>query len=399
MDKVALWACKTEEMSILRGIHQYYSEFLKEFWKNKGKEPLLKLLSNGKYGTIVFLTKELNIGLDILNEADQESKEKILHNVVIKGFFELVEPLVNSLNGQLYGLKKHTGSTEFVVNGLLSGNKRLTEFLVHNLEKDSIKSMVEEAVKNRDAKTIKALNEPGISIDFWDGLIRDVVRNKEINKLRLLNDAGVNLGKGLGYAISCHHWDVLKLLVEELKIDANEGLIDAIESGDLKLVRWFVDHGANINGVPGCEAGSRPISWAVSMGNGDIVDFLIKKGAKLDFTDPNEDDLFAIAVASDDHETVELLFNTGEYDKKSVEKAMEKAKNGHMSKRVLSCYHRAETREGFRALNNSSSKVDNSREEATTILNNPKEELKAVKKKKQKKERKKLSDKMQQKAL
>lgn len=65
----------------------------------------------------------------------------------------------------------------------------------------------------------------------------------------------------------------------------------ACSFGQLEVVKYLVDHGADVNARGGIEGGA-PIDAAASDGHVDIVTFLLQRGAVMDTSEPDRNPLF-----------------------------------------------------------------------------------------------------------
>ena len=63
-------------------------------------------------------------------------------------------------------------------------------------------------------------------------------------------------------------------------------LIRASAAGDLGKIQYYLQKGENINGAD--KSGFTPLMWAVYYGQEQSVDFLIKKGADMNFKTPKD---------------------------------------------------------------------------------------------------------------
>jgi ankyrin repeat protein len=83
----------------------------------------------------------------------------------------------------------------------------------------------------------------------------------------------------------------------------------AVESGDVRIVRLFIDNGAHIN-APKTD-GQTPLHIACECGHKDVVELLISKGADINAKDNKGKTALSLAKESGHTEIVELLRKHG----------------------------------------------------------------------------------------
>lgn len=116
--------------------------------------------------------------------------------------------------------------------------------------------------------------------------------------------------------------DILKLLVTEYKADINftprlgvqrTPLQQAAESGHLHIVRWLLDHGANVNGPINEVCGATALQLAAIGGYCGIMETLINAGADLDAAGASVEGRTALEGAAEHGriDAVNLLLGSG----------------------------------------------------------------------------------------
>lgn len=154
------------------------------------------------------------------------------------------------------------------------------------------------ASSNNYTEVITLLLDSGASIDqaIYDG---DTALNmaanlghKEAVELLLSRGANINHQSPDGGvtplidAIINRHSDIVKLLLgHNPKLDIIDGLgqsalIIAIKRGELEIAKSLISAGIDINNLDFAKSG--PVNYAVIMGDVNLLELLIKKGAKLD---------------------------------------------------------------------------------------------------------------------
>jgi len=135
-----------------------------------------------------------------------------------------------------------------------------------------------EAKRSSSAET-----EPGPKPSI--GIIKAVsTGNVEVVKQWI--DLGVNVNMGIRYAIGFGHLDVLELLIRagaDVNGKDKEGmtpLITAIDKGQKRIVEFLIAEGADVN-LKEDMMGGTPIMWAAFEAEKEIAALLIKEGAKV----------------------------------------------------------------------------------------------------------------------
>jgi ankyrin repeat protein/CHAT domain-containing protein len=83
----------------------------------------------------------------------------------------------------------------------------------------------------------------------------------------------------------------------------------ASTAGQVPVVRWLLDHGADVN-LPTVQ-GTTPLHIAAEVGDADVARFLIGRGARLETKDTEGRTPLAVAAGADKTELVELLSEAG----------------------------------------------------------------------------------------
>ncbi|WP_371253134.1 ankyrin repeat domain-containing protein [Orientia tsutsugamushi] len=89
----------------------------------------------------------------------------------------------------------------------------------------------------------------------------------------------------------------------------NTPLSLAISSGNEEIVDTLLKHGADVNYTD--PRGNTPLSLAISSGNEEIVDTLLKHGADVNYTDPRGNTPLSLAISSGNEEIVDTLLKHG----------------------------------------------------------------------------------------
>lgn len=137
----------------------------------------------------------------------------------------------------------------------------------------------------------------------------------------------LGLAKELYSAISRSEFKRVQEIIEknpaviEMKTPIGSWLHVAARHGDIKIVKYLVESGLDLN-VSGGMSESKPINFAVSEGHIEVVKYFLNSGAILDVSEPERNPLFS-AIHKDHLEIAKLLVKNGidvsvDYDSKDA---------------------------------------------------------------------------------
>jgi len=103
------------------------------------------------------------------------------------------------------------------------------------------------------------------------------------------------------------------------KHSRNTLLMETIINGKLsvEIADWLISHGADVNVKD--PYGFTALTFACCAGNFELAEFFLKKGAVIRDSDLSKTDLIIAVECGKNQKIVELLLNTGFYDKKKYE--------------------------------------------------------------------------------
>ena len=130
-------------------------------------------------------------------------------------------------------------------------------------------------------------------------------------------NAGCNQGPAVLWAAGNNHFSTVKLLVEagaDLNMFSKavakgtyDVLGDAAANGNLPMVDYLLDHGANVNGT--ASQGMTPLISAVSWLKSDAVQDLIDHGANVNLTDDKGNTALMVTAYKDDAASAKILLD------------------------------------------------------------------------------------------
>lgn len=99
----------------------------------------------------------------------------------------------------------------------------------------------------------------------------------QLGAVRMLIEHRANKDGGLWQAAFHGHLEIVQLLVGVYGVNPNDGLTGASRGGELEIVNYLIEAGANVNRYD--EVGDLPITVAAERGEADVVDALLGAGA------------------------------------------------------------------------------------------------------------------------
>ena len=176
-----------------------------------------------------------------------------------------------------------------------------------------------EAIRNNWNEEVKQLileNETGINNNT---LLMDASRlgNLEILKFSIERGADINYKMGnqtaLIEASAGGHLEIVKYLVENGAEDINNALMSASASGHLETVKYLIENGANIN-ITNHLTDRTILMTAVRNGNLEVVQYLIECGADVNAKSRSGEIALIIASIRGYCEIVKCLAENGAND-------------------------------------------------------------------------------------
>jgi ankyrin repeat protein len=329
----------------------------KRVTKNINKETFVPILFFALvYGSVKIVNYFINEGIDI-NVKDNKEKRTALMWAVIFNRIEVVKLLIEkgakidekdiNMRGEKDNtalmLAIHYNRTEVVKLLLdkitedsknIKNEKELKEYNDKHLNVTNIKKMTplilsayygrteivkllldkitENAKYIKDEKELKEYNDKylnAIDTDVKTALIW-ASKNNNVGALKLILDKIIENRKYIKDEEELEKYNNKYLNAKDS--DGKTALIYASENGYTKIIELLIDSGADINKKDG-EYGKTPIMWAMKnkeLGK-EVVELLIKKGARLDKTSNDGGTVLMYAVLYKQIEIVELLINIG----------------------------------------------------------------------------------------
>jgi len=169
-----------------------------------------------------------------------------------------------------------------------------------------------EAAKNGNVKQIEKLLLKGVNVNILNdenkSLMDIAIETRNFEIIRLLVNAGAD--QRAVYRYEKHpgmsHW-----------FEYYTYFTWAVEDGDIELVKFFIELGANINEVASFQFGETPILTAIRNGDIEIVELLINEGANLEvfctYTIEGEnrgnESALSHAFRADNQDIIDLILN------------------------------------------------------------------------------------------
>ena len=159
-----------------------------------------------------------------------------------------------------------------------------------------------EDIPKLDLNNIKSSEELNKFLDFWklyepypneiylyvNSLSKGDKSDIKDEHLKELIKLGIN-----NFSIKNNNLGLLQYLIENNFITNDEALIYASSNGHLDVVKYLVDHGANVNADD-----DEALIWASKNGHLDVVEYLVDNGANV-----NAEDDYALRLASENGHT------------------------------------------------------------------------------------------------
>lgn len=165
------------------------------------------------------------------------------------------------------------------------------KILYHNVNKSLI-----DAVKNNDIEKIKELISIGVDLNIQDNVGRTAIYHavweKNKNIIKILIDAGSN--------------------VDQQDLNRSNPLMKACcnQNDDTEIVEMLINAKANLD-IIGHNNLETALHWADTMGNGKIVNVLVKAGANLNLKYNKGHTILMSAGLSCKNDLVNLLLDSG----------------------------------------------------------------------------------------
>ena len=149
------------------------------------------------------------------------------------------------------------------------------------------------AAENRDLDIMKYLIEKGAKIDPESDILIYAVETGNLEIVKLLVEKGVDINvensrgtSPLDIAIINNYQDIIKyLLGQENLIYKHSYLINASAIGNLSLVKYFIENGADVNAKSNKRPNETPLHVAAFNGHLEVIKYLIEHGADVNIKD------------------------------------------------------------------------------------------------------------------
>ncbi|XP_059168430.1 serine/threonine-protein phosphatase 6 regulatory ankyrin repeat subunit B-like [Physella acuta] len=256
-----------------------------------------------------------------------------LHESCKSGCFELVEILVKAkANVNLIDKNTKTALCYSVENGFVE----IVRLLVDNgadVNYTSLTTPLHESCKDGCFELVKMLVQAGADVNKTDypgdsPLCISTRRGKiDIVQFLVENGADVNIGKSppLFYACDEGYFEITKSLVEAgadvnlLNSDGESVLGKSVFKGHLDIVEFLLEKGANVNYPGSPYYGETALLCASRGGHSNIVDLLLKKGADTKQINIEGNTALNLSILGAHVKTVKILVqNQIDKDKSSI---------------------------------------------------------------------------------
>jgi ankyrin repeat protein len=217
----------------------------------------------------------------------------------------------------------------------------LGKFISENgISEEEVKDgLLVKACKEGDLDKVRALLNSGADINWNDGICQlHACGQGQLEVAQFLHENGADyLGENSGalcWAANDGHLEVVKWLIELGIPISGEGLnedtrplFNGIEGGNIEVLDFLLDQGADPRETYGYEGAMRPIHSAISEDQSEMIQLFcqhhtigetINQGASLDISGPHREDEYEdkvtplmLAVINESSETTQLLIRNG----------------------------------------------------------------------------------------
>ena len=199
------------------------------------------------------------------------------------------------------------------------------------------------ACKNNNLQSVKELLIKGKYCTLYKKFaLKEACKNGHLEIVKYLIEKGsfkddYTLKFALTDATENKHWEIVKYFAEKHIIRKNDILHDALtdalyiaSSGNLEMVKYLVEHGADADGI--VAQYYTPLMAASADGYLDIVKYLVEHGAKINRITETPGSVFYCALSMASYagqlEIVKYLMENGVNDKLSIYLALNDASDG-----------------------------------------------------------------------
>ncbi|KAI1825476.1 ankyrin repeat-containing domain protein [Xylaria intraflava] len=302
-------------------------------WRDKNGKPLIHLAASfGTFGALKFLHEN---GADILLVGDTGETALHLAAAVADYNYTALEYLIEKgadleADCERFGtpLMAAARNNARTTNLLLQKGAKVNAISESCASHNALQTAASEGTYDIVNALIKADADANIrGGSYGSALCASVARDyndSKIVKLLLENEKDINYAEGprgsaLELAISRQSLEIAELFFNR-DVDVNiiskgkygTALIAAIEVGEINAVEKLLDLKADVNLFQAC--GESPVQIAIRKGRQNIVELLVKNGAKLDYRDNHGRGVLSHAISQQSFDLLPYLLQQEDID-------------------------------------------------------------------------------------
>jgi ankyrin repeat protein len=265
---------------------EHIARILQEERQNRGPLSKGNIAANLLFFQLIDKIKELGAGSDVI--------KRIFRIACTMGNVDIVRSLLaiakdeNQVKALLNSTKGNT-CIHFAAGG---GSAETVRLLIHHGADvnaqgehvfgytDSKSSPLEIASKGGYADIVQLLIKNGAKVNTpgAERALQNACKNGNPKTVRALLKAGIKPQTGMSSALRNGHQTIVKILhTAGAKVEGEDHLLNATDSGKTKLVKWALDNGAKVN--PKLKTAF--LSIAAKKEGPEMLDYLIPAGAEL----------------------------------------------------------------------------------------------------------------------